>query len=333
MKRFLALMKKNIKYVAIYVIFLAVLLVEFPYYIDAPGGLINVSERVHVKEKHVSAGTFNLAYVTEYKATLPMLFISLFRSDWTVQKKNTADEKDAYDEAVIRDRLWIRESYANAIILAYQKAGKEIEITNEDIYVIYIAKEANTNLEVGDKILSIEGIDIDTYEELSYIVDSKDFGDKLEIKVENGKKTYNREAIIINVNDKKRIGILPAVIREFTTNPPIELSIGASESGPSGGLMISLAVYDALTEIDITGGLTIVGTGTIDLNGNVGEIGGIDYKIKGAVRKKADIFFVPAGSNYEEAKKLVEKNKYKITLVPVSTFDEALEYLMKNVVK
>lgn len=329
----MAFWKKNIKYLIIYVIFLAVLLFEFPYYIDAPGGLINVSERVHVEAKYDSEGTLNLAYVTEYKATLPMLFISLFKSDWTVHKKSTPDDKHAYDEAVIRDRLWIRESYANAIILAYQKAGKSVEIIEEEVYIIYIAKEAKTDLEVGDKVLAIDGIDIETYADLSRIIDNKYFGDKLEIKVENDSQTYMREAVIINVGDNKRIGILPAVIRQFVTEPPIELSIGASESGPSGGLMISLAVYDALTDIDITGGLTIVGTGTIDLEGNVGEIGGIEYKIKGAVRKKADIFFVPAGDNYEEAKKLVEKNKYKITLVPVSTFDEALEYLMKNVVK
>ena len=95
--------------------------------------------------------------------------------------------------------------------------------------------------------------------------------------------------------------------------------------------MIALAVYDAITEEDITGGLTIVGTGTIDVYGNVGSIGGVEYKLKGAEKKGADIFFVPRGENYDEAKKLVDKEKYKIKLVPVSTFEEALNYLLKNV--
>ena len=64
---------------------------------------------------------------------------------------------------------------------------------------------------------------------------------------------------------------------------------------------------------------------------NVGSIGGVEYKIKGAEKKGADIFFVPRGENYEEAKKIVEEEHYKIKLIPVSTFEEALNYLLENV--
>ena len=44
--------------------------------------------------------------------------------------------------------------------------------------------------------------------------------------------------------------------------------------------MTALAIYNYLTEEDITHGKTIVGTGTIDINGNVGLIGGVKYKLK-----------------------------------------------------
>ena len=57
----------------------------------------------------------------------------------------------------------------------------------------------------------------------------------------------------------------------------------------------ALLIYDYLTEEDITKGRTIVGTGTIDENGNVGSIGGVKYKLKGAVKNKAEIFLVPNG--------------------------------------
>ena len=91
--------------------------------------------------------------------------------------------------------------------------------------------------------------------------------------------------------------------------------------------MIALAVYNSLVEEDITGGKIIAGTGTLDADGNVGEIGGIEYKLKGAVKKKADVFLVPSGNNYEEAKKIKEKKKYKIDIVEVKTFYDALDYL------
>ena len=91
--------------------------------------------------------------------------------------------------------------------------------------------------------------------------------------------------------------------------------------------MLTLAIYSHLNQIDLTDGKTIVGTGTIDINGNVGEISGIKYKLIGAVNKHADIFLVPEGENYEEAKKVKKEKGYDIDLVPVETFDEALKYL------
>ena len=73
--------------------------------------------------------------------------------------------------------------------------------------------------------------------------------------------------------------------------------------------------------------LTIVGTGTISSDGSVGEIGGVKYKLNGAVKSKADIFLVPKGSNYKEALKEKEKNNYDIEIKAVGTFDEAVSYL------
>ena len=66
-------------------------------------------------------------------------------------------------------------------------------------------------------------------------------------------------------------------------------------------MITNLAIYNYLTEEDITHGKTIVGTGTIDINGNVGEISGVKYKLQGAIKEKADIFLVPSGDNYNEA--------------------------------
>jgi len=68
------------------------------------------------------------------------------------------------------------------------------------------------------------------------------------------------------------------------------------------------------------------GTGTISLDGTVGEIAGVKYKLAGAVRKKADVFLVPS-KNYEEAIKLKEKNNYDITIIEASNFSEVIEAL------
>ena len=73
----------------------------------------------------------------------------------------------------------------------------------------------------------------------------------------------------------------------------------------------------------------IIGTGTIDSEGNVGIIGGIKYKLIGAVNNKAKIFLCPK-DNYEEASRLAKERNYDIIIKSISTFDEAIKYLKER---
>lgn len=325
----------NIKWITLLISILVFIacLIELPYYIDAPGGLINIDDKIELEDKYKSKGSINLAYVKEYNVNLPLLIASYFIDDWTLHKIKTNEEKINYEEALVRDRLLNKESYVNAVILAFQYADKYIEILDSEIYVSYIYEEANTDLVVGDRIVSINDNKINTKADISMCLQSLEPNSKIEIEVENDGEKFKRYARILEIEDVKLIGFVPVEIKHYKTSPEINIKSSKTEYGPSGGLMIALAVYDAITEEDITGGLTIVGTGTIDLNGNVGSIGGVEYKIKGAEKKGADIFFVPRGENYEEAKKIVTENDYKIKLIPVSTFEEALNYLLENVAK
>ena len=95
--------------------------------------------------------------------------------------------------------------------------------------------------------------------------------------------------------------------------------------------MTSLAIYDCLIEEDLTNNLKIAGTGTIDEEGKVGEISGVKEKLHGAESAKADIFFVPS-ENYEEALKMKNEKNYKIKVIKVSWFDDAVNYL-RNIKK
>ena len=90
--------------------------------------------------------------------------------------------------------------------------------------------------------------------------------------------------------------------------------------------MMTLSIYSQIADLDVTHGKKIVGTGTIDINGNVGMIDGVKYKLKAAVKNKADLFIVPY-DNYDEALKTKINIKAQIDIIPVKTFDEALDYL------
>ena len=319
--------KENFKFILCLILIILIFTLKFPYYIDAPGGISNIASKFEI-DGYESSGTFNLAYVKEYKATIPTLLVSLFNKDWNVLKEeDVLLENEDNTSYLIRDKIFMDESISNAINVAYKYAKKDIEITSSKILITYIDKNSNTDLKVGDEILYINGNSIKEKKDIEKIVNEKNIGDKINIKVINDGKEYDRYAYITLSEGSKKIGILISHIMEYKTNPNIESKIDSNESGPSGGLIMSLYIYDSLIKEDLTKGLTIVGTGTIDLDGNVGSIGGVEYKLKSAVKENADLFIVPKDENYEEALKIKKENNYNIEILGVSTFDEVIKYL------
>ena len=319
--------KNNYKFILFLIFIIILFSIKFPYYIDAPGGISNMQDKIEI-DGNKSKGSFNIAYVREYNATIPTLLISLFNKEWDVRKKEEVLlENENYKDYIKRDKLFMDESISNAIYVAYTKANKKIEILNKDIAVLYVDKEANTNLKVGDIILEINGTKINNKEEIS--LENYEVGEKINIKVKNNNNEYNRYAKVIEMENEKKIGILIVSLNEYKTIPSIKVNVDENESGSSGGLITALTIYNNLVKKDITKGLKIVGTGTIDIDGNVGSIGGVNYKLKSAEANKADIFFVPNGENYEETLKLKKEKNYKIEIVGIDTFDDALNYLNK----
>lgn len=318
------IIKKNYKFIIILILILLLFNIKFPYYIDAPGGITDISNKIEI-EGYDSKGSFNLAYVKEYRASIPTLLISLFNKDYKIIKQEEilldSEDNSSYET---RDKILMNEGISNAIYVAYTKANKKIDIIDNNVSVIHILKDANTNLIPGDSIISINNNVIKYKTDITNILDNLNTNKKINIKVINNNKEYNRYAYI---DKDKKIGILIANICEYKTDPKVEIKTDKKESGSSGGLITALSIYNSLVSKDITKGKTIVGTGTIDLNGNVGSIGGVAYKLKSAVKAKADIFIVPNDENYDEAIKIKKENNYDIDIIGVSTFDDALDYL------
>ena len=322
------ILKQN--YIFFICLFLGIFLAtyELPYYVDMPGGITNIDEKIKVENGYQSKGSFNLAYVSEMKGTIPILILSYFNKDWDILKKEEIIlSNETINEASIRDHLLLEEANDNALINAFKKANKDYEIEKEDLYITYIDEQATTNLKVGDKIIAINNQKISNKKDIYNIISNSKIGEKLIFECMNEEKTFKREATIFEIEGNHKIGIMITSNKEINTTPNVTFNFKNSESGPSGGLMMSLAIYNSLIKEDITNNKKIVGTGTIDEDGIVVEIGGVIYKLKSAVKKDADIFFVPKGENYEDAIKIKKENKYDIEIVPISHFDDAISYL------
>jgi PDZ domain-containing protein len=94
--------------------------------------------------------------------------------------------------------------------------------------------------------------------------------------------------------------------------------------GPSGGLIFTIGLIDLLTPEDILQGRKVAGSGTISADGKVGPIGGISEKIIAAKKAGATVLFA-SRDNCEE----IAEDVTGISVVAISTLDEALNYLVK----
>ncbi|MBD9105168.1 PDZ domain-containing protein [bacterium] len=325
MKKFI---KENYLVLLFGIVFMATILYPLPYYIYTGGGTINVKDKIHIESKETK-GDFNLCYVEQINANIPTFLLSKLLSNWdSVSKEEVSlNDKEDVKDIYKRDKIYLEEANQNAIFVAYKKAGKSVNILDKHLYIIYLEEDSDTDLKIGDDILEIDGSKIDSLADISKILDSYEVGSKLNIKVKRNGKEMMKYAIVHEKDGRKLIGIALTSIYDYEVDPKITFTFSNSESGPSGGFMVTLAIYNQLIDSDISNGLKIAGTGTIDIEGNVGSIGGVKYKLKGAVDSKSDIFLVPAGENYEEAIKYQKKYHYDIKIIGISTFEEAIEKL------
>lgn len=321
---------ENYKFLIIWAVIIFLFFYELPFVIYTPGGIVNLEDRIESSERYDSSGSLNMSYVSLVKGTLPMILLSYVIPNWDlVNKDEITTEDESVDELLELERLYMQSSIDNATILAYEKAGRKLTITREVNNIVYISDDAETDLKIYDELLEVDGTKVENVDELREIVNSHNKGDTIKILVNREGKEKECSAKVYNTSDGLKVGISFLTTYEYETDPQITVATKASESGSSGGLMLSLAIYNAITEEDITKGRTIVGTGTITVDGVVGAIDGVKYKILGAVKNDADIFLCPT-ENYEEALEVKEEFDLDIEIHSVATFDEALEYLSEG---
>lgn len=320
-------LKENGCFLLALIVIILLFNIHLPYYIDMPGGTININNRISCETCSKINGELNMLYVSEYEATIPTYLLSFIMPNWDLEDiSNQQLNNESTEEIYNRNKLMLNNSIDNATYVAYTKAGKKIEIKNRKTLVIATTTEDN-NLKVGDEIVLVDGKKIENAEEIRKIIKSKDVKDILDVKVIRDKREKNISVEIKeDDNGEKIIGVVIITDYEFDLEPVLDIKFKTSESGSSGGLMMTLSIYSKISDEDIVGGRKIAGTGTINIDGTVGEIDGIKYKIMGAHRDNIDIVLVPV-ENYEEAIKVKKENNYDLEIVKVETFDDAIRYL------
>lgn len=329
---------KNIVY---FMIFLAVayflMIFPLPYYIQGPGGANELDPIVAVENASGSEGDMHLVTVSGMQATPVQYVLALLSPHRDIYPMEEVFPEGVSPDEYMQSQLEVMESSQEAAtVVAYQAADEDINIDYNGVYVVNVfdGLPGEGKLQIGDLLVEVDGKRIEQADDLTAYVQSKEANDSITVEFIREGEVHTADITLEEVplsTNNVAIGISLVTDREVDVNPGINFSSG-NIGGPSAGLMFTLEIYDQLLDEDVTKGYEIAGTGQIDYNGNVLPISGIDKKIVSAEREGIDIFFAPnqggaPNSNYQEAVRQAEEIGSDITIIPVDTFRDALNYL------
>lgn len=320
--------KTEYKFILFLIVFVVICTWSVNYYIVIGGGISDISDRVVVENGDSSNGSFNLSYVSELKGTTLSYLLSYVMPHWKRVSmddyKYTTDED--YQDIEFRSELDLLSSNSNAIYYAYQLADKPCEVVKTDVYVIVKFPEYDNPLEVGDKLLKVNGVLCANLVEFQEAIQKVE-GNSVRVTVLRDGKEMELTSKLYEEENRKVLGVGLQSVTTYDVDPEVEFQFEKNESGPSAGLITTLSIYDQLTKGDLTKGKLIAGTGTIEADGSIGQIGEVEYKLLGAVDGGAQVFLVPAGENYQDCKKMKKEENLDIKLISVKNIDDAIKKL------
>ena len=301
-----------------------------PYLIDQPGPVFNVLGKDQGKAileisgapVYSTTGALNLMTVSQVgKPGQTPNWAQVFDA-WIDPAKTVIPVDVAYPPSVSVDQVekysesLMQDSRESAVYVALSQLGYQIPAQLQAAYIE--SKGASQGLiKAGDLIVSADGAEVKTFADLLKVVQSTTPGESLTIGLIRDGKALTVKVIPKKIAGKIRIGLGLNYKYSF----PIDVKFNLQDvSGPSGGTMFALGIYDLLTPGELTGGHNISGTGTIDFDGKVGPIGGIQQKMYSAVRAGSKWFLAPK-SNCNEVVGFIPQG---LNVTTVSTFAEAL---------
>jgi Lon-like protease len=229
------------------------------------------------------------------------------------------------DDLQRENKKMFQDSQSDAEVAALRYLHYPVKVVAQEITR---GAPADQVLEPGDRLYEVNGHEIKVQEDVIDALKGTKPGDRVEITFQHGKDPKQTKSVALGKasdygsDDRKEgfLGLLPIDRANVDFQTTIHLE---DVGGPSAGLIFALAIVDKLTPGELTHGQTVAGTGEIDVNGNIGLIGGISFKLIAARDAGATTFLVPA-DNCAEAKADAPDG---LRLVKVDTLTSAVRAL------
>ena len=288
--------------------------------IEAPGPTWNVLDngsssdqdvlKVKGTETYPTEGALRMTTVSVsgcpgYPVTTADLIAAWFSSDRRIVDRNEVCPQDQTAEQVEETgKAQMTASQDSAVIAALIETGMAtaMRLTVTEV----TEQQDSTEVQVDDVLETIapeggETTTITSFSQLRELMSTIAEGTRVTLGVRRGEQQVSA-ALTTIAPQEGTSGSLLGLSLKISVDSPVEASFGLSDvGGPSAGMMFALGLVDKITPGALTGSKDIAGTGTINMDGQVGPIGGIQQKIAGAHGAGSKFFLAPA-SNCDEVK-------------------------------
>jgi Lon-like protease len=300
--------------------------------LEAPGLALSVEPMVTVPSQyqHSHSGTFILTSVlTQTTITAGEWFLAqvvptlkIVPPDSLVPPNETPQQQSQQDFQMMD------QSESTAAVVGLQLAGYPAKEVSRGVLVVSVdpSSLAKALLKSGDLITGLDGTAVNTTTALIALIRAHLPHSTIHLAVERSKQHLQIAVPLMDPAEPHgppRIGItIDSAVSDISLAFPVKITPQKIVGGPSAGLMFTLTVFNALSPTDLTGGRRIAGTGTINPDGTVGPIGGVQQKVAAAEAAGAQYFLSPP-DNYTAALSVARH----IKVVQIATAQQAVDFL------
>ena len=340
-------------------------MVRVPYVIISPGDTTPLDASVVTVDgaptyPHDTPVEFLTVRVSNEDPSVWRYLLAKLDPDREVEKRSTVIGCLSDDDNQQLNTDLMQQSQNDAKYVALTRLGYDVQASDARLVVTQACRgvPAYGKLEVGDRIVAVDGEPVATLAEIGVAVRAHGPGEEITVTVERegvrldetmttGRVTKDRTscAPVAEGDDRLRadalagarvdarvdaraeeraiacVGVVTQSFVDYTF--PVEVEINTARvGGPSAGLAFTLAVIDDMTPGSLTGGKRVAVTGAIDVDGRVGVVGGVEQKAITARTNRVQLMLVPKGEVRD-----ARRGAGEVRVVGVDTIDEALAAL------
>lgn len=276
---------------------LAMIAIPIPYVALVPGPTVDTlgtynDERVIVVEGttvNETEGHLNLTTVGVVgRMTLVEAIYGWFSPNTAVvPRESVYPPTETREETEQKNREDYLVSESSAIAAAYHYLGYPV-------MVVVVTPPQDSAIRAGDAIVKVNGMSVRSFDELGTLMEQIPPNTPVKVDYLHFGEMKTATITTTSPGDDRTGSLLGVTVTERGYSG---FNVSFSENdigGPSAGLMLSLGIIHLVGREPLIDDEFIAGTGTIDVDGDVGPIGGVRFKIEKAAEVGAQLFLVPS---------------------------------------